>query len=208
MKQILAILLITATIISCKKSTDDYYTITCLVLDWDSKVPISGAKVYVLNIHVSIGLEDSAVTDPNGRVSFRYKKEGAYKTLFTDKGGYVIPYALIHSGNRSYDDRTDTLYLARPSYVNVTIHKAGIYLPNDSVDIKVKEGLLGYYKTFIRDKADSPDKTLNLSAFYSPPYYTKLYFQWDMIRNATVLSSSSDSTDLIQFGTKNFNLNY
>ena len=61
---------------------------------------------------------------------------------------------------------------------------------------------------FTKDKAESPDRSFNLYTWYNTPFYDKLYFQWDIIRNGSVISTKSDSTSLIQFGTKNFTLNY
>jgi len=217
MKLLITIFFITTILASCKKSTavDDDYTITGVVLDWDARTPIAGAKTYTIPRFVAIGTQlllDSGITDALGKVVFTYKKADPRILYKAEKTGYILPFNIIHAIHSSTEDITDTTYLVRPSYVNVTVHKAGIYLPGDSVDIKAKghynpDNLTGYL-TVIRDKADSPDKILNLPAFYFSPYYTKMYFQWDIIRNGSILSSGSDSTDMIQFATKNYSLNY
>ena len=67
-----------------------------------------------------------------------------------------------------------------------------------------------------RDKANSPDKLYNLQAVYNltNSHWNqflgngKHIFRSDIIRNGAVLSSQTDSTNIIQFGTQNFTLNY
>lgn len=223
MKQLIAILILSSILFGCNKPSeeDEYYTLTGLVLDFDSKAPISGAKVYAQALCIPNCLPtDSAITDLAGKVSFRLKINGIFISLNSNKSNYLslAPHNLLYGINVT---RTDTMYLARPSFVNVTVHKAGTYLPSDSVAIKVLgdydygyHGTFYTYKTIHRDKADMPDKTFNLQAVYGStqhPYYlgsVKLYFIKDIIRNGTVFSSQTDSINIIQFGVQNFTLNY
>jgi hypothetical protein len=111
------------------------------------------------------------------------------------------------------NERVDTIYIARPSFVNFTIHKTGTYLPGDSIALRVVDytsptNFSFDFRNLTKDKAIAPDRTFNLYTWYHTPFYDKLYFQWDIIRNGSVLSTKLDSTDLIQFGTQNFTLNY
>lgn len=222
MKHIIALLFITATLASCKKSSSDdgYYTITGLVLDWDSKAPIAGAKVYAGTSFFTPATIDSAITDANGRVSFRYLKSEAGRGLYTDIPGYVYPfYSIIFAMSGNNVNRTDSLFRARASYLNLNLHQSGIYNATDSMHVRI----LGYRKAiflfggdpmtkidllFFDRRAMAADSLLNFASVYFNPPYQKNYINWDVFRNGSVLSSGSDSTDLIQFGTKNYTLNY
>jgi len=223
MKKLLPLLALTIIIASCKKSDDEYYTISGLVLDMDAKTPITSAKVYAGN---SFYLpSDSAVTDVNGRVSFRFRKDGTLVQMRPAKDNYVRPFLFILQ-QPANKNRTDTVYLGRPSFVNLTMHKTGAYLPQDSIELNVRnhyaDGIFrDIYSYHSRDKADTPDKSFNLNSFYALPAaatnpprivnvppVTKLYFQWQIIRNGNIIDTKTDSTELIQFGTKNYQLNY
>ena len=165
---------------------------------------------------------DSALTDVSGRVSFRFGVGDPSRFFYVVKDGYLRPQTYwATAGNVS---RTDTFFLARQSFVNVTISKIGAYLGTDTVEIKVlgdntlSDGESPTYRTFHRDKANAPDKLYNLFA----AYYTggnnsfwnhfmiknKLYFKSEIIRGGSVFSTKTDSTNIIQFGTQNFTLNY
>lgn len=216
MKQLITILILSGILFSCNKPSDEeeYYTVTGQVLDLDSKLPIAGAKAYLPRF------TDSALTDAAGRVSFRFRIGDPSKYFYVVKDGYLRPQAYWMSvGNVS---RTDTFFLARPSFVNVTTHNNGTYLGSDTVEIHVSGdnvpsiGETQGYRTLHRDKANSPDKLYNLQAAYNVTYSFwnqflgngKLYFKSEIIRNGSVFSTKTDSTNIIQFGTKNFTLNY
>lgn len=219
MKQILAFFLLITTLSSCKKSSSTtnsdsgYYTINGIVLDVDSRTPVAGAKVYA-GAPPILFPSDSAFSDAAGRVSFQVKKEGPVKTLYATKGNYLLPHSIFSIYISAYVDRTDTVYLARASYVNLTVHRTGTYLPLDSIALKVAgdyysaAGYSGSYRNLLRDKADAPDKVFNLYSWYQSPNFTKVYFQWDIIRNGAVISTQSDSTTMTQYATKNYTLNY
>jgi hypothetical protein len=221
MKQLITLLTLSCILFSCKKSSgeEEYYTLSGIVLDFDSYAPIAGAKVYVKQYGYMQPVVDSAISDGNGRVSFNLKKEGAFKFLSPLKAGYLNPINWI-GYYANYNDRTDDLYLARPSFINVTTHKAGTYLPSDTIDVQVMNDNvppIGQYNTFrpiFRDKADVADRTFNLQAAYGHArgdlFYgaVKLYFRSEIIRGGSVLSTKTDSTNIIQFGTQNFTLNY
>ena len=220
MKQLIAVILLTVILFSCKKSStaeDEYYTITGQVLDLDSKLPIVGAKAYLTG---RLPPSDSAITDASGRVSFTFKIGDLSRYFYVVKDGYLRPQAYwVSVGNVS---RTDTFFLARPSFVNVSVHKTGTYQVLDTVEIKVAGdnipsiGETQGYRTLHRDKANSPDKLYNLQAAYNVTYShwnqflgnEKLYFRSEIIRNGSVFSTKTDSTNIIQFGTQNFTLNY
>ncbi|MEO6253238.1 MAG: hypothetical protein ABIO79_08035 [Ferruginibacter sp.] len=221
MKQLITILLLSSFLLSCNKSADEdeFYTVTGQVLDLDSKLPIAGAKAYLAD---RLPPSDSAITDASGRVSFRFKIGDPSRYFYVVKDGYLRPKTYwVTLSNVS---RTDTFFLARPSFVNVTVSKTGIYLSSDTVEIQVfgdnipSDGESPYYRTFHRDKANAPDKLYNLFAAYNlSANYSfwnhflgkeKLYFRSEIIRNGSVLSTKTDSTNIIQLGTQNFTLNY
>lgn len=224
MKKLITLFVLTSILFGCKKSTeeDEYYIITGQVLDLDSKLPIAGAKAYLTGIPPA---SDSALTDALGRVSFRFRVGDPFRYFYVVKDGYLRPQTYwITAGSVS---RTDTFFLARRSFINVTTHKKSAYLPSDTVEIQVlgdnttSVGEIGEsttYRTFHRDRADAPDKLYNLLAAYNLGsnlsfwnhfvIKDKLYFKSDIIRNGSVFSTRTDSTNIIQFGTQNFTFNY
>ena len=224
MKKLLIALVITSILFGCNKPSDEdqYYTITGQVLDLDSKLPIAGAKAYLTGIPTP---SDSALTDAMGRVSFRFKIGDPARYFYVVKDGYLRPQTYWVSV--SSVSRTDTFFLARPSFVNVTVSKTGTYLGTYTVEIQVlgdntpvagQPGESASYRTFHRDKANAPDKFYNLLAAYnlSSNYNfwnhfgikQKLYFKSEIIRGGSVFFAKTDSTNIIQFGTQNFTLNY
>lgn len=229
MKQALIIFFFSLLLTSCKKSSendDGYYSVKGIVIDWDSKTPISGAKVYSGFFGYFSVPTDSAVSDANGQVNFMFKKEGNPKILVGAKWDYIPPTTYFMP--TGFVDRIDTVYLAKPSFINLTTHKTGTYQPLDSIDLQI----MGIYiptilhhstglDPFMRDKADAADKLFNLQSVYNLatntsnnnskafyPLCKKVYFKLDIIRNGNIISTQIDSTDLIQFNTKDFTLNY
>ena len=201
MKQIITLLLLSGIFISCNKSTkeDEDYTITATIIDFDTNTPVAGAKVTVKESASPyfVTAIDSAISDANGRVSFTYRKDGQYKFLNQSKANYLNPM-IWRLAYLNYDDRTEILYLAKPSFINVTSHKTAIYLPSDTLDIQVlgdnvpSVGQYNDYRTLHRDKAEAPDKQFNLQAVYG--HYNgsiflgslKLYFKKNIIRGGAV----------------------
>ncbi|MBL7700961.1 MAG: hypothetical protein JNM14_01820 [Ferruginibacter sp.] len=221
MKQLITLVFISCVLFSCKKSSgeDEYYTVTGIVLDFDSHTPISDAKVYV-KVFTTITVLDSAVSDANGKVSFRFKNDGRHMTLHPAKPALLNPVYLYLS-YIDEKDRTDTLYLARPSFVNFTSHKTGIYLATDTVNIQVQNDYIeptgiqySHPRTIYKGPANVADKTFNLQTIYGHNIgsfffgATKMYFGCEIIRNGGVIAAISDSTNIIRFGTQNFTLNY
>ena len=222
MKQLITLLFLSCVLISCKKTSDEdeYYTLNGLVLDYDNQLPIVGAKVRSFTTcSPHCPPTDSAITNADGRVSFRFRIDDIYEVLYAEKINYISQtekYFLLYGIN----PKEDTIYLARPSFVNVTVHKTGIYLPSDTIKVQVYGDALSIggpwtgYRVLHNGKANAPDKLFNLQAVYShnlntlPFMHQKVYFIKDIIRNGSVLSSQTDSTNIIQFGTQNFTLNY
>lgn len=218
MKILIILIVFTSIFFSCKKSSDEdeYYTVTGQVLDLDSKLPIVGAKAYLTGIPPT----DSALTDASGRVSFRFRI-GERGLFYVVKNGYLRPINYLANVATNVS-RTDTFFLARPSFVNVTAHKTGTYQASDTVEIHVAGdnipsiGETNGYRIIHRDKANSPDKQYNLQAAYNVNYslwnqflgHEKLYFKKNIIRSGAIISSNTDSTNIIQFGTQSFTLNY
>lgn len=216
MKQILILLLLPCILFSCKKSSEEeeYYTIKGLVLDYDSKLPVVGAKVYQHEFCCRPnGFIDSAVSDANGMVAFSCKNKGDYKVLFPAKDNYLHPFKYMNNQILAHISRTDTIYLAKPSFLQLTVHKSNTYQPSDSILLRVGDV---YYSpsslpgsiTLLKDTVSSTDKNFNLYTFYQLPNYDKLSFQYFITRNGTLLVNQSLSVNLIQFGTQNFTLNY
>ena len=87
LKPINAIIFVAFTLTSCKKSPDEFYTITVRVLDWDSRTPISGARVYAGPFPYA----DSIITDPSGTGAFRFNKNNSPQVLQAYKNGYLPP---------------------------------------------------------------------------------------------------------------------
>ena len=165
MKQILAIIFITATLASCKKSStdDSHYSITGLVLDWDSKAPIAGAKVYAVTPFPPLA-KDSAVTDANGRVSFTFLKTDPGRGLYTDIPGYVYPfYSIVFIMTGHNVNRTDSLFRARASYLNLNLHQSGIYNATDSMHVRI----LGYRKNLFLFGGDGDEFRLHNSQSFN-----------------------------------------
>jgi hypothetical protein len=72
---------------SCNKSSDkdDFYTISGIVLDYDSRTPIQNANVICLPSHPESLLVDSVLSDVNGHFSFNYPKEDLRSNLYAKK---------------------------------------------------------------------------------------------------------------------------
>ena len=218
MKQIISVLILSAILFGCKKSSeeDEYYTIKGLVLDFDSKLPIANAKVIQYEFCCGQKKVDSLVSDVNGMVSFNCKNQGDYKMIAATKDNYVHPLKYVNYQVLAHISRTDTVYLARPSFLQLTIHKANIYQSADSIKIYVSgdyyaatSGHTSNFRTLVIDKANSPDKVFNLYTFYELPDYNKLNFHYQITRNGILISDQYlSSTNLIQFGTQNFIINY
>lgn len=213
MRKTLIILLLLVSFISCKKSSDDgNYTITVLVLDYDTKTPIPGATALAKTIYSSSEPWDSLITDVNGRAVFRYKVTGNRKMTYSLKNGYLNPNIIVQN-SLSETNRIDTNYLVRPSLVSLLVHKTGSYLSGDSIEVKMKgfyapQYYVTYFASVFKRLANTTDTSMNVYCFYFNPDGRKLYFQWEIIRNNTVISTQNDSSNLIQYGTKSYTLNY
>ena len=215
MKIVFSAIIILLLFIGCKKSSDDsdFYTITGIVVDIDSNTPVENAKVYCGFLPIVYSLQlDSAFSDINGKVSFTYRKDHIPKGTVAQKSGYMAAIFDNYYTISTVDvDRTDSLFLAKPSIVNITLHKSNVYQPSDSIVLKVK-GYIEFvypnlFQTIYQTNANNPDTSIHLNTQYKTSY-SKIYLQWDIKRNGSILSTQTDSIDLIQYGTKNYNLNY
>lgn len=215
-------LLLAGCMLSCSKSNnqeDEYFIARGVVVDWDSRLPVPAVKVktWVPTIYPGNPLSgDSTLTDNNGVYTLRIKKERLNTNwrLFAFKSS---DYFYMNNPWFSVGimDKFDTLYLARKSYVNVTLHKSSTYLPDDSIRILVSGdydedyGFNSVYKIIAHRKANAPDTVINLSTIYNTPYNnTKLFFRKEFYRGGIAVSILGDSTDIVQFAIKNFTLNY
>lgn len=208
-------LLIYSLILGCKKPSkdnDSSYTLAALVLDFESHNPLSGAKVFVYV--AGFAPIDSALTNANGYASFSYKTGDGRKTLRAAKVDYLQPFYITTNLPIS-SDRTDTLYLARPSLLRITTMRTGPHQANDSIKIRVNN-----YPSFIftgqsypnnyefRRLANAADTTVILPMVYYQAPNEKAYVHWEIIRGTTTIFSQSDSVVLLQHSTKNYTLSY
>lgn len=223
MKQLIPILLLCFIITGCKKSSiseEEYYTINGIVLDFDSQLPVSAAKVKAKVVYLCVQPspcfpEDSAFSDATGRVSFRVKKSIPEVGLSFKKADYIWPHgAPIYANWVDKKDRTDTVWAAKASFLNLTFHRTAIYQPQDTLTIHVQGDYLSTMefnqigRRLYMNNANLPDKTFNLYTWYNTPGHTKIYYDWEVRRNGLLITSKFDSANLIRYGTQNVTINY
>ena len=212
MKKVFFAIIILLFFVGCKKSSDTYpYNVVIKVRDIESWLSVSGAKVVIsISDYINQTPIDSSITNADGNVFFTTSQNLTMLRVNPTKSGYMIVEGF---------STIDPIYkcdirLGKPSFIKLNIHKQGIYNNFDSILVKLKglntgpSGLFsGQYNIFYTNKANTPDTLFNLNTFYQP-FTSKMYVQWDIIRNGSVLSTQTDSTDLIQYGTKNYDLTY
>ena len=218
--RIILLILIAVLFITCKKGTDNNAVVNIAVFDWDTKTPIPGAKVYSHDgTLITLPPDDSVVTNSNGLASVP-TSTGAIQTVSAEKPGYSITWInefySIAAGNIM-----DTIYLARSSYVDITLHQANSYLTNDVLHVRIS----GYRRTVSsipsgmilgatagkQRQAIAVDTALHWAIAYFPPPFQKAYINWEVLRNGqtvTVIRSGSDSVNLSRYGTVNYTVNY
>ncbi len=219
MKSLLFVILVFS--ISCKKNpTNESYVITGIVFDRDLKSATPGAKVYLIKQGALYVPSDSAVSDGNGRVIFTVKKSEIAWLSKGSKLGYESPvYAPLFGTGLPPADRSDTLFLVKASYVNVSLQKSGSYLNTDTIFLTIS----GYRQAYplggtpmlnkqivfgLKRAANAADTVLTISTAYLNPPYQKAYFGWDILRNNAPISNQTDSTVLIQYGTQSHTISY
>ncbi|OSZ80077.1 hypothetical protein CAP36_02095 [Chitinophagaceae bacterium IBVUCB2] len=217
MKRIIIALPLFLFLISCDKNEDDSYTINGVVLDWDLKTPIPGAKIYAATFSNGINAFDSTLSDGGGKYNFVFPDK-TFRPASATKTGYQNPFHLFQSTLPSSVEKNDTLYLTKSSYLNVTIHRTNSYPVTDSIEVffgkycpasQSESGLINSSFYHIKRRiANAVDTLVNVTAAYHPVPGNKVYFYWNIIRNGNIISTHSDSTDLIQYGTKNYTVNY
>ncbi len=219
MKSILSLLLIGITLLSCKKDEPaglDSYTITGVVLDADNYTPISNTKVYCSFLPFSSALTfDSSFSNLQGKVSFRYENDHMPKGLTGKKSGYLP--AIVNGYALKFDagyDRNDTVFMVKNSVVNITVHMANTYTSSDILFVKAKgniegigSGTISYTQCFMGNADHFQDRSLILNSQYFPAN-PKIYLQWYIHRNGINQPLVTDSVNLVQYGTVNYNLNY
>lgn len=199
-------------LLGCKKSSEtQFHNIKVTVLDFDSRLPIAGAKV-MLSRAANFLPKDSSLTDINGICIFQVTEVSGI-TLYPAKNGYLTDIGIGIAGPIT-NDHSITLYLLKPSFTKINLHRQAGYDNSDSVFIKLK----GHFSrnifnqdpfdSFYVRKANSVDTSLIVNCFYNNPSNTKIFFQWNIIRNGMIHSTQTDSADLIQYGIINYNLNY
>lgn len=204
--------------IACKKNSSDESIINIAVFDWDARTPIPGAKVYSHDgTLITMPPDDSVITNSNGLASIS-TTPGAIHTISAEKPGYALTWInefhSITAGNIM-----DTIFLAKASHVDITLHQANSYLTSDTVSV----GIFGYRRTIpaygmllgatagTQRRAIAADTVLHFPIAYFPPPFQKAYIRWEVLRSnpaVTVIRSGSDSVILSQYGTVNYTVNY
>lgn len=221
MRRSLSYILAITLLISCTKSErqSSNYRVTALVLDWDSRVPLQGAKVYLAEQFIQFGVPwkifDSATTDINGKASFT-RSEAEYSQVYAiNKPGYIQTIPIGPPITLRSQDRTDTSYLVRPSFVNLTIHNNHSYMSGDSVVIRAKghsnsQGQpIGVFETIFSGLAVSPDRVISVWGFYSASTSTMIGFEYEVYRNnSSIYYGGPVYAMMTQFGTVNYTINY
>lgn len=186
------------------------YTITGVVLDYDTKLPITGATVYSNTFPVLTVNLDSATTDGSGKVAFTHSSNEGVWILSAKKSGLIIPEFFYYYPPLQFVDRIDTLYLGRPSFVDMHIHRTGTYQATDVIEVNVNHNTWGgaHSQNVYTSFANSPDTLIHVPTFYMSPYGTKLQIERKMARSGGIVTYYYDSTDKIQYSTRNYFLNY
>lgn len=223
MRRSLIISILFSFLLSCNKSSDkeDFYTISGIVLDYDSRTPIQNANVICPPNDPESLLVDSVLSDVNGNFSFTYPKKDTRPNLYAKKNYYLAPYIYRYLHLISNNDRIDTLYLSKVSYVNLLLHNSVIYNGNDSLYLTVFNYRRGYNSItgadviglnsiyFLKKLAATGDTILsNIPVVYFATPYNKVHMEYKIIRNGNALFTQTDSTDLIQYSIKNHTINY
>lgn len=212
MKKLFLSAIIFILLLGCKKSSEtQYHNIKITVLDFDSRLPIAGAKV-MLSRTVNFLPKDSSLSDINGICIFQVT-EVSDITLFPSKNSYLSNTGIGIAGPIT-NDHSITLHLLKPSFAKINLHKQAVYNNSDSVLVKLKGHFFPYslnqyiYDSFYIRKANSVDTSLIVNCFYNNPSNTKIFLQWNILRNGVIQSTQIDSADFVQYGTINYNLNY
>lgn len=223
MRKALIISFVFSFLLSCNKSSDkdDFYTISGIVLDYDSRTPIQNANVICPPNHPESLLVDSVLSDVNGHFSFTYTKGDSRRNLYAKKNNYLATYFLRDLQLISNNDRVDTIYLSKVSYVNLLLHNSVIYNGNDSLYLTVFNNRRGYNTITgadviglnsiynVKKLAATGDTILsNIPVVYFATPYNKVHMEYKIIRNGNTLFTQTDSTDLIQYSIKNHTINY
>ena len=215
-------IIIFLSVIGCKKSaenTSQSCTATVQAVDMETMTPFSAVKVSINNLTTNPPFNtfyatgiDSGFTDAAGKIYLHYTQLGLVTVLIATKPPYLSKYPFI-STYSCFNNIPDSIYLFKPSNLNLAIHRANSYLATDTIHVQIKGNFWqfyddSYFRSIYKTNANSADTLFGISSFYKTPGDTKVYFQWDIIRNGSILSTQTDSTDLIQYGTKNYDLNY
>lgn len=201
------------TIVGCHKPKGVEvvnYTITGVVFDYDSKLPIAGATIYSTPFPILTVPLDSATTDGSGKVIFTHSSDEGVWILSVKKSGFILPEFFYYIPTIQFVDRIDTLYLGRPSFVDMYIHRTGTYQTTDVIEVTVNHNTWGgaHTQNVYANFANSPDTLIHVPTFYMFPYGMKLQIERKMTRSGGIVTTYFDSTDKIQYGVRNYFLNY
>ena len=211
-----AIIVLATLLFGCGKkdaTVEESYTGTIIVLDYDTHSPVPGAKVFKRLMPYSITLEDSAVSDASGKVIFNNIPAHKYYYFDPSKAGMTVPYIPYGKGPFT-SDRTDTVYLGKNSYVNLHLHRSGIFSPGDAIELAVRHNYSPvdgsvYSENVYMGLALSPDTTIKVATFYmNPPYGTRLVIGERITRSGGNITLTYDSVNKIQYSIQDYYLNY
>ena len=153
---------------------------------------------------------DSTFTDANGRYSFVYDSTdchgypcgGKFYTTVLDPAYVDVPYY-------KFDPNYDTIFIDQPSYFKLNMHKITPATINDTV-FESRYFLYGnnliLRPIFFRKAQVGKTHTTIIDTF-SYNTFSKVALEWRHYRNG-LISSGKDTINLIQNGTKEYDVFY
>lgn len=230
---IISIVLIISLIACNKNNSSNQLTFADgIVVKFPTRQPVPGVKVYlirqsIISLTYDPGAHwklnyldtliwppkyriDSTFADANGRFSFVYDSTdchgypcgGRFFTTVLDPAYVIAPYINL-------DPNNDTIYVDQPSYFKLNMHKATPATINDTLfedRVFIYGNNLSLRPIFFR-KAQVGKTDVTIIDTFSYNAYNKVRLEWRHYRNGLV-SSAIDTINLIQNGTKEYNVFY